>query len=163
MERPFDRVARIASLGRDRVVAELEQARLEVERLPRLNERVHLIVRATLLGSPPRRVERPLHVQAAAASSFRIMRSWATIRGLILVYTWHVTEVLEAVSYALTYQEAEAIAERMGWTTTWAWRQRGGGYGTTKAEQNRRLRDLLAPHRMTPQTWWDKVTRLVGE
>jgi len=88
------------------------------------------------------------------------MRSWAAIPGLILVYTWHVSEATEAVSYALTYEEAEAIAERMGWTTTWVWRQRGGGYGTTKAEQNRRLRALLATHRMTPHTWWDTVTRL---
>jgi len=163
MERPFDRVARIASLGRDRVVAELERAGVEVERLPRVNDRVHLVARATLEASPVRRVERPLHVQASATSSFRVLRTWAAIPDLLLVYTWHVTEVLEAVSYALTYAEAEAIAEQMGWTTTWAWRQRGGGYGTTKAEQNRRLRDLLAPHRMTPQTWWGKVTRLVGD
>jgi len=163
MERPFDRVARIATLGREHVVAALERAGLEVERLPRVNDRVHLVARATLGVSPVRRIERPLHVQASATSSFRVLRSWAAPPDLLLVYTWHVTETTEAVSYALTYQEAEAIAERMGWTTTWAWRQRGGGYGTTKAEQNRRLRDLLAPHRMTPQTWWDKVTRLVGE
>ena len=163
MERPFERGARIATLGRDRVVAVLEQAGLEVERLPRVNDRVHLVVRATLEASPIRRVERPLHVQASATSSFRIRRHWAAIPGLILVSIWHVTEAAEAVSYALTYREAEAIAERLGWTRTWTWRQRGGGYGTTKAEQNRRLRELLAPYRMTPRTWWDKVTGLVGE
>ena len=163
MERPFDRGARIATLGRDRVVAALEQAGLEVERLPRVNDRVHLVVRATLEGSPRRRVERPVHVQASATSSFRVLRSWAAIPGLLLVYVWHVTEAAEAVSHALTYREAEAIVERLGWTRTWAWRQRGGRYGTTKAEQHRRLRELLAPHRMTPHTWWDKVTRLIDE
>jgi len=163
MERPFDHGARIATLGRDRVVAALEQAGLEVERLPRVNDRVHLVVRATLGVSPIRRIERPVHVQASATSSFRVLRRWAAIPGLILVYIWHVTEAAEAVSYALTYQEAEAIAEQLGWTNTWAWRQRGGGYGTTKAEQNRRLRELLAPYRMTPRTWWARVTRLVGE
>jgi hypothetical protein len=58
------------------------------------------------------------------------------------------------VTYALTYPEAQSVADQMGWTFTHSWSV--GGYGTT--EPSRKLVNLLDPHRMTPEKWWQKVT-----
>lgn len=149
----------VAKLGQSRVAAELQRAGLTVAQAPHHREPYHLIARATLNTAPPRKVSRPIRVQAATESSFRVWRSWAEPHDLLLVYAWHVADPSEAVSYALTYREAEEIVKRLGWQDSWSWRV-AGGYGTTNAEHHRVLRDLLAPYRMTPASWWDKVTRV---
>jgi hypothetical protein len=74
-------------------------------------------------------------VQAASESSFRVLRSWNTPSDVLLAYTWHVASPAESVTYALTYEEAVTIVERMGCHTSASWRVHGG-YGTTSADQH---------------------------
>ena len=151
----------VADLGRSRVAAELQRAGLEVSSPTQRSEAAHLVARATLDTSSRRIVYRSIRVQAATQSSFRVLRSWSNPRDAILVYTWYVTDPDKSVSFALTYAEAERIVERMGWHTSASWRVYGG-YGTTKAERNRRLRDLIDPYRMTAQAWRDKIAGVVS-
>jgi hypothetical protein len=155
MTRPLSRVD-VADLGRSRVAAELQRAGLEVSRPAQRIDGAHLIAHAALGTISPRSVSRPIRIQAASQSSFRVLRAWSDPQDALLVYTWHVTDPTESVTFALTYAEAERIVERMGWHHSASWRVHGG-YGTTKAEQNQQLRSLLEPYRMTAQTWRDKI------
>ncbi|MGE3913826.1 MAG: hypothetical protein AB7K36_31070 [Chloroflexota bacterium] len=155
MIQPLNHVE-VAELGRDRVIAELQQAGLAVSRPTQHQPGAHLIAYAELATTPPTTVPRPLRVQAASQSSFRVLRWWNNLERVILVYTWHVAAPDQSVSFALTYAEAAQIVERMGWHHSASWRVHGG-YGTTNAEPNRRLRDLLEPYRMTPRAWRDKI------
>jgi hypothetical protein len=148
----------VAELGRGRVTTDLQRAGFTVVRAPQGDGPQHLIAQATLNTSPPRKISRPIRVKAATESSFTVWRAWAQPLDLLLVYTWYVTEPAEAVTYALTYPEAEEITRRLGWQSSRSWQQLGG-YGTTSAAQHRPLCDLLAPYRMTPERWWEKVTR----
>ena len=149
----------VAELGRSRVEADLQRAGLTVARAPQGDGPHHLIAQAALGTSPPRKIHRPIRVKAATESSFTVWRAWAQPPDLLLVYAWYVTEPAEAETYALTYPEAEEITRRLGWQSSPSWQVKGG-YGTTKAAQHSVLSRLLAPYRMTPETWWTKVTRI---
>ncbi len=146
----------IELLGRQRLVSELLRAGLEVA-LPMRDRGVDLIVYADLKKSVDRFVARPIQMKAASNSSFGIWQKFEKIQGLILAYVWHVGELSQTVTHALTYEEAFKVAEAMNWTTTPSWIEKGG-YGTTNP--NEKLLNLLGPHRMTPELWWSKITGL---
>ena len=149
----------VAELGRSRVAVALQTAGFSVTRAPRDGEWCHLIAETPLDTSPPSTLRRRIHVQAATESAFRVWKVWGEKPGLLLAYVWYVAAPAEVEIYALEYPEAEAIVRRLGWASTRSWNDLGG-YGTTKAAQHRVLSDLLAPYRMTPSSWWDKVTRV---
>jgi hypothetical protein len=68
---------------------------------------------------------------------------------LILAYVWHLSDPVQAVTYAMTYLQAMALAEAQGWTATASWKT--GGYTTSKP--SRQLMELLEPYRMGPGRW----------
>ena len=57
-------------------------------------------------------------MRAASARDFSLDRKYAKITNLILAYVWGVQESKRAITYALSYPEAVAVAEAMGWTKT---------------------------------------------
>lgn len=99
-------------------------------------------------------VARPIQMKASSARIFGVDSRYAKFPELLAVYVWDLSDLSRASSYALTYQEALAVATRMGWTSTATWEERGS-YTTTRP--GAKLRKLLDEHRMTPAKWWTKV------
>ena len=141
-------------LGRNRLVNELLRAGLEVA-VPIRDRGVDLVAYADVDERIKVFVARPIQMKAALRRSFGVWKKYAKFPDMLLAFAWHLDGALPPQTFAVTIPEAIAIATRMGWTDTRSWREKGG-YGTTRPSQ--RLLELLAPHLMTDQRWWSKVT-----
>jgi hypothetical protein len=141
-------------IGRNRLVNELLRAGLEVA-LPARDRGVDLIVYADLAESVTAFVSRPIQMKAASATGFSIHRKYARLRDLILAFVWNLEAPDSAVTFALSYPDAIAIGDALGWTQTASWLE-GGVYSTS--QPSKRLVELLEPHRMTKKAWLQLVT-----
>lgn len=148
----------IELIGRHRLAAELLRAGLEVAE-PSRDRGVDLIAYTDIDKHLGRFVARPIQMKAASRRSFGIWKKYLKIQDLIFAFVWHLDGKGDAVTYALTCAEANAIGRTMGWTHSASWKKRGG-YVTTKPGAE--LLGLLAPYRMTPGEWWKKVTENSG-
>lgn len=140
-------------LGRQRLIAELLQANLEIA-LPIRDRGVDLIAYAELKTQVSRFSACPIQLKAAVGSCFSIDSKYAKVRNLLIAYVWHLENATTAVTYATTYDEALSIADAMGYTKTLSWKR--GLYVVTKPSPE--LVAHLERFRMTPAEWWRKVT-----
>lgn len=140
-------------LGRNRLVDELLRAGLEVA-LPLRDRGIDLIAYADTGEGVAAFAARPIQMKAASAESFSIDRKYTAFPGLILAYVWNVADAGKTVTYALTYAEAVAVADEMGYTKTESWQK--GRYDCTRVSG--RLLELLEAHRMTPARWRQLIT-----
>jgi hypothetical protein len=143
----------IELLGRNRLVDELLRAGLEVA-LPLRDRGIDLIAYADSGEGVPAFVGRPIQMKAASGQSFSIDRKYTAFPNLILAYVWSVNDPANTVTYALTYAEALAVADAMGYTKTQSWQR--GLYSCTSISA--RLLQLLEPHRMNSDRWCSIVT-----
>lgn len=141
-------------LGRDRLVAELLRAGLEVA-LPLRDRGIDLIAYADLDDRVGSFVARPIQMKASLKRSFGVWRKYSKFPDLLLAFVWHLDGAGEPQTFALTVSESTEIANELGWTRTASWTE-NGGYSTTRPSG--RVLELLRPHVMTPQAWWSKVT-----
>jgi hypothetical protein len=144
----------IELLGRNRLISELLRAGLEIA-VPERDRGVDLIAYVDLESHVSSFVARPIQMKASSRQGFSVYRKYSKLRDLILAFVWNLEDSERAAMYALTYPEAVAIADRMGWTKTPSWLQKGG-YSTSRPGE--KLLELLAPHKMTAALWWQKVT-----
>jgi hypothetical protein len=135
----------IELLGRNRLVDELLLAGLEVA-LPARDRGVDLIAYVDLESKVSKFVAAPIQMKAASIHAFSIDKKYLRIKNLIFAYVWGLQKPEHAVTYALTYCEAFAIAEKMGWGNTASWEN--GRYSTSAP--SRKLRELLQPYKMSP-------------
>jgi hypothetical protein len=101
----------------------------------------------------------PIQMKAATGAVFSLTPKYAKFPRLILAYVWNLGDSTKTKCFALTYAEALAVADEMGYTKTDSW-QTGGrnkipGYSTTALSA--RLRELLAPFEMNPEKWRNKI------
>ena len=143
----------IEVLGRNQLAEELLRAGLEVAR-PVRDRGVDLIVYADLESKVDAFVARPIQMKAASRRSFGINLKYAKFPNLLIAHVWHLAVPEEVVTFALSYPEAYAVADQMGWTKTESWKK--GNYVNTNP--GAKLRDLLEPYRMTPDRWWSRIT-----
>ena len=136
-------------LGRNRLVSDLLRAGLEVA-LPVRDRGIDLIAYADLSANVQRFSARPIQMKAALDSSFSVDQKYSKIRDLLYVYVWYLNEPERAAVYALTYDQAVQIAEKMGYTGTPSWKK--GSYATTKP--SKKLVRLLEPFLMDKGRWW---------
>lgn len=143
----------IEALGRLRLVAELNQAGLDVA-IPTFDRGVDLIAYASnkKLG---RFAAKPIQLKAASARGFSIDRKYAKIPDLIIAYVWNVQDRCKEVTYAIPYGEAVRIAEILGYTKTQSWLGLGCYVVTNPGS---RLVELLGPFVATASRWWELVT-----
>jgi hypothetical protein len=135
-------------LGRQRLIADLLRAGLEVA-LPIRDHGIDLIAYADRESDTTGFRGCPIQMKASVARSFVIDRKYSTFPNLILAFVWNVVEADETVTYALRYQEALTIAQRMGYAKTDSWRR--GTYVST--QPSRRLLQLLKRFEMSPARW----------
>lgn len=145
-------------LGRNRLIDELLRAGLEIAQ-PIRDRGVDLIAYADL--DLKAFAACPIQMKAYSKRGFSINAKYEKFPGLLLAHIWNVDSDEKTITFATTYPEALTIAEAMGWTKTASWCN--GVYVNTAPGP--RLREQLEPHRMRPDSWWEKVTgaaRLAG-
>jgi hypothetical protein len=139
-------------LGRNRLTDELLRAGLEIAR-PLRDRGIDLIAYADLESKVSTFRARPIQMKAASSSSFGLNQKYAKFPNLLIAFVWHLDEPTKAVTYALTYREAVAVADAMGYTQTPSWRT--GSYDTTRP--GKKLQQLLEPYQMIGERWWKRV------
>lgn len=143
-------------IGRHHLTAELLHAGLEVA-APVRDRGIDLIAYADIDKRLTKFASCPIQMKAAMKRSFGLATKYARVHNLLIAYVWHLEDFNKRVTYALTYQEAFDIAEKLGWTRTKSWQR--GAYTTTRPSA--KIVSLLEPHRMTPPKWREKVMGLM--
>jgi hypothetical protein len=138
-------------IGRNYLVSMLVSDGLEVAR-PERDRGVDLIAYLDL-DEAGKFVACPIQMKAATSASFSLSKKYERIAQLLLAHVWYANDPDQARAYALRYDEAKGVADKMGWTETESWRR--GVYSTTRPSL--RLQELLNPYRMLPGDWRKKV------
>src|SRR6476661_2208070 len=107
----------IELLGRNRLIDELLRAGLEVA-MPIRDRGIDLIAYSDIDKRLTRFVSCPIQMKAAMTRSFSLATKYSRVRNLLIAYVWHLEDLGKTMTFALTYQEALAIADRLGWTQT---------------------------------------------
>jgi hypothetical protein len=97
----------------------------------------------------------PIQLKANQEARFGLDKKYASIRNLLMVHVWHLSDPGQTAVYALTYSESLALLERRKHTTSASWAQKGG----YSLKVNALWRELLEPYQMTPDRWSDKIQR----
>jgi hypothetical protein len=135
----------VEALGRSRLKAALIEAGLEVA-TPERDNGIDLIAYRWHPESGEF-TSRPIQMKTAREFIFGVDRKYERIPHLVMAYVMNVRT--EHAIYALTYAEAEQVAQSLGWTETASWE--AGGY--TRTYGSKKLVEALAPYRMTPEKW----------
>lgn len=143
-------------IGRNWLVNELLKAGLEVA-APLRDHGIDLFayfdLNADAHGQPSHTAHfaaRPLQLKAVNGERFMLDRKYEKFPDLLLVYVWHLKEPARTIAYALSYSQALAIAESLGWTATEAWKQHGVDNMSVPSKE---LVRLLEPYRATNDRW----------
>lgn len=147
---------RVEFLGRNRLIDELLQARLEVA-VPIRDRGIDLVAYAELSASIGQFTAKPIQLKAAWERSFVIEGKYERIRNLVIAYVWNLGDPARVVTFAMTYDEGLKVGEAMGWLNSPSWATKKK-YNTSSPSA--RLCELLEPYRMEPQKWWNLITRI---
>lgn len=143
-------------IGRNRLGSEILRDGLDVA-VPARDRGIDLIAYADLSSNVKTFIARPIQMKASSEASFSIDRKYKRVANLIIAYVWYVHDANTTVTYALTYNEALAIARKCsgrakGNSASW----KRGRYSTSKPSAE--LRGLLQRFKITEGKWWEKVT-----
>ncbi len=145
----------IEILGRNRLIEDLLLAGLEVA-IPLRDRGVDLVAYVELAAATTKFAAIPIQMKAASTRAFSIDAKYQKISNLVLVYVWGLQAPEHSQIFALTYDEALTVGDKMGWTATESWRK--GSYSTSAP--SRRLCEHLEPFRMDPKSWREKLARV---
>jgi hypothetical protein len=143
-------------IGRNRLGSEILRDGLDVA-VPARDRGIDLIAYSDLSSNVKEFVARPIQMKASSEESFSIDRKYKRVANLIIAYVWHVHGPNATVTYALTYEEALAVARKCwgrakGNSASW----KRGQYSTSKPSQQ--LHTLVEPFKTAEGRWWEKVT-----
>jgi hypothetical protein len=142
----------VEHLGRQHLIGQLLRAGLEVA-VPIRDRGIDVIAYADI----DRRIEKfvacPIQLKVASQRAFSLDAKYERVRNLLIAYVWNVMGDATPTVYALDFQQAKAVATKLGWTKTASWKN--GRYTTTRPSV--RIVELLEPYRMTPDRWWERV------
>lgn len=147
----------IESLGRAALTAQLVGDALEVAQ-PERDAGIDLLA----FTIEPWRVI-PIQMKVASAEGFSVARKYRRVPGLVnaplvMVYVWKARSPADIEFYAMTWNDAVAIAEELGWTRTRSWQRDPwwtGSYETTRPSQ--RVKSAIARYRMAPGRWRELI------
>ncbi len=142
--------------GRNWLASQLFRSGLEVAR-PERDRGIDLIAYLDMdeCGSF---IACPIQMKAATNATFSLSHKYRKFPDLILAYVWNVEDPAKTTCFALTYDEAHAVAKTMGYTESPSFAI-GGAYTTTKPSAT--LRELLAPFEMNSTKWRAKLAQSV--
>jgi hypothetical protein len=102
--------------------------------VPARDRGIDLIAYFDLSSNVKEFVARPIQMKASSEESFSIDRKYKRVANLIIAYVWHVHDPNATVTYALTYEEALAVA-RKRWVGRKEIQHRGSEAGTPQASR----------------------------
>lgn len=137
-------------IGRSRLIEDLLRAGLEIA-VPLRDRGIDLIAYKDFESF----IARPIQVKAASARNFSIDQKYEKIDNLIIAFVWNAYDPNKTETYALTYRQAVAVGDKLGWTKTASWKM--GKYSQNSPSQE--LIRLLKPYKMTPERWRKKITK----
>jgi hypothetical protein len=143
----------IEILGRNKLVDDLTLAGLEVA-LPLRDRGVDLLAYHELAEVNARFIAVPIQLKASSLRSFSVSAKYAKISNLVMAHVWGLQSPQHAACYALTYQEAYGVAQRLGWLDTPTWVAKGI---YTTNNPSARVMEQLEPFKMTPAAWAQKI------
>ena len=146
----------IELLGRYKLISEILNSGLEVA-IPERDRGIDLIAYTDFTDKTEEYLSKPIQMKASTERSFGIWKKYSKFSNLIMAYIWYIQDENKCVTYALTYKEVLEIAEKMHWTKTSSWKDKGG-YITTKP--SKKLIKLLEPYMMNSKNskkWEDKI------
>jgi hypothetical protein len=150
--------------GRNWLASELQRASVEVAR-PERDRGIDLIAYLDQDALAGKFVACPIQMKAARARCFSLDPKYAKFYQLLLVYVWNVRDSSKTTCFALTYEEAEDVAHKMGYTKTPSWIDgaKSGKRGYYTSAPSKDLLKLLERYKMTsPQQWLDRIRRSVS-
>jgi hypothetical protein len=77
----------------------------------------------------------PVQLKASSSKSFSVHAKYAKFPNLLMAYTWHSNNPVDARLYIMTYRDALKVAEDAGWLSTPSWIN-GRGYSTQSPSKN---------------------------
>lgn len=89
----------------------------------------------------------PVQLKASSSRSFSIHAKYAKFPNLLMAYTWHSDNPVDAKLYIMTYKDALEIAKSVGWLDTSSWID-GGGYSTQSP--SRKIEAALTTYEYKP-------------
>lgn len=89
----------------------------------------------------------PVQLKASSSRSFSVHAKYAKFPNLLMAYTWHSDNPVDARLYIMTYKNALNIAREVGWLNTPSWIS-GGGYSTQSP--SKKIEALLQAHEYSP-------------
>jgi hypothetical protein len=153
-------------IGRNYLVSQLVSDGLEVAR-PERDRGVDLIAYLDLDEAGGGFVACPIQMKAARDRSFGIAQKYEKFNRLLFAHVWHASTPDKTEAYGLTYQEAKAVGDVMGWTATNSFKGmtptaqsggQGGSYSTNAPSA--KLPAQLAPFKMGLGDWKRKITEV---
>jgi hypothetical protein len=142
--------------GRHFLISQLLAGGVEVA-LPVRDRGIDLIAYLDRFGATPQFLACPIQLKANQEARFGLDRKYASIRNLLMVHVWNLSDPGQTAVYALTYSESLALLERRGHTTSASWTQKGG----YSLKVNATWRKLMEPYRMTPDQWAERIRKTV--
>ena len=141
--------------GRHFLISQLLAGGIEVAQ-PVRDRGIDLIAYLDRLNDEPQFLACPIQLKANRGARFVLDRKYAPIRNLLMVYVWGAEEPSQTAVYALSYEEAFALLEAQGHTETRSWTQDG----LYTLHVNVAWRARLAPYRMTPERWAERIREM---
>jgi len=142
-------------IGRNRLINELLYAGIENAMSAR-DRGLDLVAYVDLNDQLDYFAAVPIQMKASSTRAFGIDRKYEKFPHLVMAFVWHVASPVDAVTYAMTYKDLHAIAEEMGYTKTLSWMQRNS---YSCSNPSKLVIERFEQHRMTPEKWWELVTR----
>lgn len=100
-------------LGRSRLTSELMLAGIEVA-LPVRDRGIDLVAYIDLAADNSSFLAVPIQMKAASRTAFSVDRKYEKVSNLVIAYVWGLRSQEDVETYALTYEEALAVAKEMG-------------------------------------------------
>lgn len=124
---------------------------------PTIDSGIDAIVFSTVGGFRAR----PIQLKAFSGRGWSLYQRYEKFDQLLIAYVWCAVSA-DAQVLVMTYADALAIAETMGFTKTASWKTgvKAGkpGYSVTNMSVDGKLFQLCTPHLATPQRWQSLVT-----
>ena len=141
--------------GKHFLVSQLLAGSVEVAE-PVRDRGIDLIAYVDRINGIPEFLACPIQLKANQAARFMLDRKYASVRNLLMVYVWFVSDFSLTEVYALTYEEALGLLEAQGHTNTESW-IRDGVYTLSV---NDAWKARLRPYRMVSKDWQGRIRGL---
>jgi hypothetical protein len=105
-------------------------------------------------GNGARLAPYEVQLKTSANETFSLHKTDVHSPRSVIAYVWRAQSPQDSVIYALSYDEAFRIIQTKRYVNTRSWKELGG-YSVTHAGSE--LKQMLAPFRMSPESWQQKL------